>query len=418
MRSPIHPLIASFITCCSLSTALAQTEGSSGGGAAQEQANFTVAMRQEIAELRAEVEKMKARASVTRAEVEKLKTRSTASPEASQPGGGAAGVPSQTEAPGVPAVALDDEEYRLERERAIRSVARNGVLLHRNEWEVEPSFAYSHWSTNLLSVDGLSVLPVLVVGEVEGLRVERDTFQASLTLRYGILDNLQADVTVPYRYEYHRFVRQVDQVERKEESASDYGMGDVEFGLTHQLLYEQGLTPDLLLSLRGRAPTGKDQFEIEPDGEEIPMGTGVWGVRGGLTAIKALDPIVLILSGGFTWNAKRDITIEVQDPNNPGETLEWETTYEPGGMVDWGLGIALAVNPALALNFQFQQRVTFRNSLKGFGEVDGSSGNQADVRFGFGWALTHDVIVNFVSAAGLTEDTPDMTTSLGVAIKF
>jgi hypothetical protein len=87
-------------------------------------------------------------------------------------------------------------------------------------------------------------------------------------------------------------------------------------------------------------------------------------------------------------------------------------------MVDWGLGIALAVNPALALNFQFQQRVTFRNSLKGFGQVDGSSGNQADFRFGFGWALSRDVIVNFVSAAGLTEDTPDMTTSLGVAIKF
>ncbi len=420
---PTKPLLIATLLTATLFEALGQTEApaTSTPAGTQEQARFNEAMLREMKDLRAEIERMRAKADETRAQVEKVMERTEEpAPVASGPSdqSGTATPTSANAAPGDLAPDLNDEAYRLERERAIRSVQRSGVLLKRNEWEVESSFAYSHSSSNVIGVDGLSVLPILVVGEIEGLRVERDVFQASLTLRYGVLDNLQAEVMVPYRYERDRFVRQVDKVEKKEERTSGHGMGDVEFGLSYQMFYEHGLVPDLIVSLRARAPTGEDQFELGRSDGDIPMGSGIWGVRGGLTAIKALDPIVLILSAGYTWNADRDITIEVPDADNPGTTRRRDTTFEPGGMVDWGLGVALAVNPALALNFQIQQRVSFGNSVGGFGRMVGTSGNQADFRFGFGWALSHDVIVNFVSAAGLTEDTPDLTTSLGFAMKF
>lgn len=314
---------------------------------------------------------------------------------------------------------VDEEQARMERERAIRSVQRSGVLLKGGSIEVEPGFTYSHYSSNLISIDGFAFLPVLVIGQIESLRIERDIFQPTLTLRYGILDNLQADVTVPYRFERDRFVRQVEDLPREEQSISDHGLSDVEFGLSYQLLYEQGWIPDLIVAARAKAPTGKSLFDIGGAGTnvtELVMGSGVWSVRSSVTAIKSLDPAILIFTAGYTHSLGRDFTVLVADPQT--NAVPRRTTFEPGGTVDYGLAVAVAMNPVFAINLQLQQRITLDTHLAGIGKVEGSFSNQADIRFGFGWALTQKMVLNFTAAAGLTEDTPDLTVSLALPVKF
>jgi hypothetical protein len=312
----------------------------------------------------------------------------------------------------------EKERERLERERAIRSVQRSGVLLPRGQIEVEPSFTYSHYSQNLINVDGFAILPVLVIGDIQSLRIERDIFQFGLALRYGVLRNLQLDVSLPFMYDDETFTTQSAQNEQSlastETSRNDYGIGDVQFGLSYQALHEHGLVPDVIVQGWARAPTGTSQFDIN-NADQLPQGTGVWGVRGGLTAIKTLDPAVVIFNAGYTYNFGRDFVVQQVTSNSTNSVA---TTYLPGGSIDTSLAVAVAMNPSFAINLGVLVRHTFATKLQRIGEVQGSPVTEAQFRFGFAWALSRNSAINFTAGAGLTEDTPDLTITIACPIKF
>jgi len=143
--------------------------------------------------------------------------------------------------------------------------------------------------------------------------VERDIYQTGLTLRYGILPDLQADVTESWQYETDRYVTQSYQnqlqLTPKESRREDQGICDVQFGLSYQLLHEHGAVPDLILQSTARAPTGKSQFDnLGPN--QLAQGMGDWGIRNGIIAIKTLDPVVVIFNTGYTYNFGRDFTVQ------------------------------------------------------------------------------------------------------------
>ena len=252
--------------------------------------------------------------------------------------------PAPTETPKEQTEAEKDRE-RVERERAIQSVQRSGVLLPQGKFDVEPSFTYSHTSRNFINVDGFSILPVLIIGNIQALRVERDVFQTQLALRYGILPNLQVDASVPWQSETDRYVTQSYQnnvqLAPKESGRHDQGIGDPQLGLSYQLLHEHGWVPDLIVQSTGRAPIGKSQFDIHSN-SQLAQGAGVWGVRNGITAIKTMDPIVLIFNTGYTYNFGRDLT--AQRITSTGTNVI-TTTYQPGGSIDNGVAVAIAMNP-------------------------------------------------------------------------
>lgn len=371
----------------------------------------------------------------TRSELQQLKSeRQTESAKSTPPSVPIVSAPPSTlpPTPSVPSEAVkgpteaekeqteaEKERERIERERAIQSVQRSGVLLPQGKFEVEPSFTYSYSSLNEINVDGFSILPVLVIGNIQSLRIERTTFQSTLTLRYGVLPDLQADVSVPYQYEEDTYVTQSaqnnQQLAPKQTNRSDYGIGDVTFGLSYQLLHEHGWIPDLIVQTTARAPTGKSVFDISST-SELPQGTGVWGVRGGMTAIKTLDPAVVILNSGYTYNFDGP-NFTVQQISESGTNLV-STAYRPGGSIDAGISVAVAMNPSFAINLGVLERYTFSTELNGIGTVQGSFLNEAQFRFGFAWALGRNSALNFTGAAGLTEDTPDLTITISCPIKF
>ena len=325
--------------------------------------------------------------------------------------------PAPTETPKEQTEAEKDRE-RVERERAIQSVQRSGVLLPQGKFDVEPSFTYSHTSRNFINVDGFSILPVLIIGNIQALRVERDVFQTQLALRYGILPNLQVDASVPWQSETDRYVTQSYQnnvqLAPKESGRHDQGIGDPQLGLSYQLLHEHGWVPDLIVQSTGRAPIGKSQFDIHSN-SQLAQGAGVWGVRNGITAIKTMDPIVLIFNTGYTYKFGRDLT--AQRITSTGTNVI-TTTYQPGGSIDNGVAVAIAMNPSFAINLGVLERYTFSTELTGVGTVQGSSLNEAQFRFGFAWAVTRNSVFNFTAAMGLTEDSPGLTITIAYPIKF
>jgi hypothetical protein len=68
--------------------------------------------------------------------------------------------------------------------------------------------------------------------------------------------------------------------------------------------------PDVVWSLRVKAPTGRSPYGIKlvqsagnnnlslPD--RLPTGNGVWGITTGLSFVKTVDPAVLFASVGYT----------------------------------------------------------------------------------------------------------------------
>jgi len=322
--------------------------------------------------------------------------------------------------------AVNEEQARIERERAIASVSRSLVLLPQGAWEVEPDFLYSHYSSNLIDINGFAVLPVLVLGQIESLRIERDVLNPSLTVRYGILDRLQVDANAGWRFEQDRFVQEIQSQPRTEQTIDDNGISDTQFGLSYQPISEHGLVPDVTLAARVNAPSAKSQFDIKSTNSvptELAMGSGVWSVRTGITATKSLDPAVIIVNFGYTVSLGRDFTAFTNATVVSGGvtnvvTVPVHTTYEPGDAYDYGIAVAMALNPVFAINLQVHQTITTGTHLAHFGSVQGSSLNEADFRFGFGWAVARNTTVNFTAAAGLTEDSPDYTILLAVPIRF
>jgi len=274
-------------------------------------------------------------------------------------------------------------------------IEKGGVLLRKGQLQLEPSFLYAHFSKNRLVLTGFTIPPILVVGEIIVEEIKRDILISSLTLRYGILSSLEAELKVPVRYQNDLYITPSVPTQ---ERVDDFGIGDVEGALYYQILYEHGARPDLIASLRVKSKTGKEPYGLETDVaghfvDELPLGTGHWGVKGGLTFCRTSDPAILYGSVAYFYNIERDIHgVEI----DPGDTIEYS------------LGIAYALNYQVSLNIGIQQRWTGRTKRNGT-KVAGTSLNVAQLQAGVTWAISKNTVLDCTLNFGLTEDSPDIT---------
>jgi hypothetical protein len=311
------------------------------------------------------------------------------------------------------------EEIRLSIAPAVAE--RGGVLLRQGQLEVAPQLRYSFQSTNRLVVYGLAVLPAIVIGTIDVADVDRTILEPSLALRYGLFDNLQFEVLVPWRYSNDIISFQSGE----ETTVDDTGIGDIEGGLSCQLMNEKAGWPALVASVRVKSRTGKDPFEVD-FGDEIPTGSGFWGIRGILTAIKVMDPVVVFANIGYTYNISRTVDFEQDtDPNTDVGDID----YDPGDSVEWGLGFAYALSPEFSFNIQYVHQLVFRSSIDDIqfpennpaietGDITGTHQNIPALKFGTVLAFENGRYLDFSVAIGLSEDAPDITVQLAIPFRF
>jgi len=287
-----------------------------------------------------------------------------------------------------PRDAVSEElEVRGGRERAIERTLtdKGGMLLPWRTLQIEPSFTTAHFSSNRINIQGFSILPVLVIGDISTESVKRDIFIEAVSLKYGILHNLQGEVKIPYRSEFDRVTSNTG----AETTRSSDGLGDIELNLSRQIASEHGLIPDLILSLGCKTITGPDPYN-----RDIGLGTGHYASRVSLVGVKSSDPAVVFGSIGYTYNIKRKI-------NDYG-------TVKPGDSISYSLGTAIALSYQTAINFQFEQSIT--SKMKKDGRfVNGSFMNAANFKAGFTWAISEKSSIDLAGGIGLTTDSPDYT---------
>lgn len=273
-------------------------------------------------------------------------------------------------------------------------VQKGGMLLPKGTRQIEPSITIAHFSSNRINIEGFSILPVLVIGEISTETVKRDIIISNLSLKYGISNNLQGEVSIPYRYEYDRVTDNLGA-----ESVRDHsGLGDISFALSRQLAFEKGIIPDLIGSISIKARNGGSPYN-----RDIGIGTGHFGIRGGLVAVKSSDPAVVFGGINYTWNVKRDI-------NNFGKV-------DPGDTIGYTVGAAIALSYQTAINFNFEHSITTK-MVKDGSPVTGSFLNAASFKTGFTWAIDEKSTIDVSASMGLTTDSPDFTFAIRLPITF
>lgn len=305
--------------------------------------------------------------------------------------------PAGSATPAAAETTRTDEDQQLIRAAFERTlIERGGLLLPAWTFEVEPSLGYSHSSSENLVIDGFTIFPVLIVGDVFSERRRRNTLTTTLTGRLGLPWSAQLDVRAPYVFEDDSRLTG----DGEEIKVSDRGIGDLEIALSRDLprFFERG--PNLLGSLRWKMVTARDPFGFD-DKEEIPFGTGFHTLSASLTGVSLLDPVVLF--GSLTY------TEALAARKNTGR-------IDPGDSIGLQLGIALALNLETSLSFAFDQAFTDRTRVDGV-EVPGTYVNTGTFSIGFSRSLPSGLSLDTSLAIGLSEDSPDLQLNFSAPLR-
>lgn len=303
-------------------------------------------------------------------------------------------------APGAPSTAesapleRDDQLIRAAFERAL--IERGGLLLPQWQFELEPSTSYSHSSSESLVIDGFTIFPVLIVGDIVSERVRRDTLTSALTARLGLPWEMQVELRAPFVYENESRLGG-DGVEKKR---SDRGVGDLELALSRQLATSANGGLDVLGALRWKMRTAKDPFGLPED--EIPFGSGFQTLSAAVTAVSVLDPVVFFGSMTYTHSLA---------------ARKGEDRLDPGDTIGVQLGTAIALNLDTSINFSVEQSFTGRTRLNGTA-VPGTYVNTSSLGIGVSRVFDGGQSFDTSVAIGLSADSPDLSWSFSLPVRF
>lgn len=294
------------------------------------------------------------------------------------------------------------------------------------KFSVETGITYSRYDTRQLILNGFLALDSIFLGNINLDRIKADTWTLDLTGRYNFDNRWQFDVNVPVLYRESTYqsgggnqgsagVTTEDTVTR------DPDIGDVNFGIAYKFMDESVSSPDAVLTLRVKAPTGKDPFGIKlrqtdantnlfvPD--TLPTGNGVWSISPGISLVKTFDPAVLFGSLSYTHNLEEsfdDISSTVNQ-KTPGKV-------RIGDSFQIGAGVAFALNEKMSMSFSVSDLVQRKSKIKEDGgdwqSVTSSDANAGYFNIGMTVAASDNLTIVPNLSIGLTDDAPDFTFSL------
>ncbi|MEO8738024.1 MAG: transporter [Edaphobacter sp.] len=320
----------------------------------------------------------------------------------------AAPSPSRVEAV-VNNATYDETERRATEALDQALVVRGGLLLPPGTLEIDNTVSYFSASSDHVTIDGFALLPILVVGDITSQRVRKDILLPTFTTRLGLPKKFQMDFTVPYGYVLNRTVDALG----TETSQSQFGLGDIQAGLSRQLTVEHGRIPDLLANVRFKTATGANSYSLASS--ETSLGSGFYGVQGNLTVAKSSDPVVFLGNLSYTDNLPGEHTVPANDPVHPDATMVGH--FRPGSSAGFQLGSILALNTETSMTLGWDQRFTRATQLNGV-TLPGSYLVEGTLRLGSSYLYAPGRTIDLSFGVGLTPDTPNLQFSVGLPFRM
>jgi excisionase family DNA binding protein len=220
-----------------------------------------------------------------------------------------------------------------------------------------------------------------------GVRVEDRTVAATAALRYGLLNDLQLTLRLPYVWRRTSLFADASLSGAVQSSAtSDDYTGDASASLLFVALRERTGRPNIIASLDA----------------VLGNGPGDKGIGGGIVLSKSYDPAVLF--AGINYLHGNDI-----DPADPRRSLAKD---------NWGLnlGYTYALNDSLALNTVVL--ASYRNTESPDGVRIPAPRERYALQLGTTWLLARGLFLEPQVSMRLGGEGPDFAFSLNVPYSF
>ena len=283
----------------------------------------------------------------------------------------------------------DREIDRLQAERALeRSLVQQGArLLNPTQVELTPGFMLSRYEGDFPTV--LTAPEQNVVGEREQTF---DVYDWRADLRIGLPSRLQLELGLPYRRVREQIKTRVGGVVQATENQSGAGLGDVTLGLARSFTADDSGRPTLIGRLSWLSGSGAGR-----DGA-VSLGGDLTGAAAQFSAYWRRDPVVFLVSGGYTHYFKAGAT-------------------RPGDSIDASLGLALAVSPETALTFTLDQTRAHALARDGV-ELPGTDRLSSSLRLSASTILGRRLLLLVNAGVGLTQDAPNYGFGVSLSSRF
>jgi hypothetical protein len=299
-----------------------------------------------------------------------------------------------------------------------------GVLTPKGKLVIEPSLQYAYASNSRVALIGFTIVPALTVGLIDLRSVNRSTYTAALTARYGLTNRLEFEVRVPYLYRDDSTLSRPFNIPSDTErlfSADGHGIGDVEVAARYQFNQGGMEKPYYVGTLRIKTRTGRDIFEVPTEqvfqgqGQnsgrlptELPTGTGFYGIQPGLTVIYPSDPAVFFGSLTYLWN------IERQDVTIPGDTQP--SDVDAGDAVGFNFGMGLALNERSSFSIGYDHSIYSKTKVNGEYQPGEITAQLGTLLLGYSYRLRKNTNFNLSVGVGVTDEAPDVQLTVRVPI--
>lgn len=293
------------------------------------------------------------------------------------------------------------------------------------KFSVETGITYTHYDTRALTLNGFLALDSIFLGNINLDRIKADNWTLDLTARYNMDQRWQFDINVPIVYRESTYssggAGGAGPVTSDASVTRDPTIGDVNVGVAYKFLDESENWPDAVLTLRVKAPTGKNPYGIklveDPTNnnlsvpESLPTGNGVWAITPGISLVKTFDPAVLFASLSYTYNMQDSFSdISPQVNSKVKGDVKLGDSWQIGG------GIAFALNERMSMSFSVTDQFASKSKIKPDGgdwqSITNSDYNAANFNIGLTFAATDNLTIVPNLSIGLTEDAPDFSFSL------
>jgi hypothetical protein len=182
------------------------------------------------------------------------------------------------------------------------------------------------------------------------------------------------------------------------------GFGDLEAAIRYQFNTGRGGGPIYIGNLRYKSTTGTSPFEIDRDEfgilEELPTGSGFWGLEPSLTVLIPSDPVVIYGTLSYFYHAPDDINRVI------GDVLIGEV--DPGDSIGASLGFGFALNEAFSFSLGYKHNYIYETTTE-FADTEQRSETLqvGSMLLGMSYRLSERATASINYEFGVTSDAPD-----------
>jgi len=281
----------------------------------------------------------------------------------------------------------------------LTAVDKQYSLIRKGKVQLNYELGYTYIGQEKINTDLSSGTATLFSIENTNSHTITNTIMAD----YGVLNNLTANVTMPFISRYS---------DNGGFSGVSHTLGDVGLGVRWQP--QEVRRDEVAYTITGglRVATGTSPYKVDVN-KGVATGSGANSFNLGANLTRIVDPVALFGSVNLGYS----LTARHLNQQLYGTVLR---EVKPGASFGFGLGFAYALSYKITTSFSFQESIQARSTLTF------DNGNKAQTQtqsagilsIGAGYRISPKTTVNVTVGAGLTAAAPNLSLTMSLPLSL